>query len=425
MSVHSFEILMNAFIIIGGIFTLYGVYFVIVGAFGLKKPVEAKPAPPKTRFALVSAARNEAAVLPRLLDSLHAQRYPKELFDIYVAPNNCTDNTREVALASGALVFDPAGEIHVKGQVLTQIVDMLLESGKYDAVCFFDSDNLVHPDFLQKMNDACQSGIEVAQGYRDGKNPTESFMTVCYSVYYWIVNKFYNGGREALGLSSLVVGSGYMVTTGLLKKLGGWHTATMTEDYEFTAQCVLSGRRVHHVAQAIVYDELPLTFKTSWKQRRRWCTGFVQGMEIYLGNLLRYAFKKRSGVALDMALTYVSPALQMVSLVCGGVSVVFSAYGIVRFHVLPFARALWLVGGGLVLAFFACCIAAALVMWINKGKASLREAGKGILFFAFFLLSWVPIGIISLFKKQAKWDEITHTKAVSIEQMQADNNENE
>ncbi|MDL2323779.1 glycosyltransferase [Ruminococcaceae bacterium OttesenSCG-928-A16] len=414
MTPHTFEVLMNALMIVGGVFALYGVYFVFVAAFGLKKPAVPPTVAPKTRFALVSAARNEAEVIPRLLESLHAQHYPKELFDIYVAPNNCTDNTREVALAHGALVFDPEGEIRVKGQVLTQIVDMLMKSGEYDAICFFDSDNLVHPNFLQKMNDAHQSGVEVAQGYRDTKNPGDSFMTVCYAIYYWLVNKFYNGGREALGLSSLVVGSGYMVSVGLLQQLGGWHTATMTEDYEFTAQCVLSGRRVHYVAGAVVYDELPLKFGQSWKQRRRWCTGFVQGMEIYLGSLFSHAFKKRSGVALDMALTYMAPALQMVSLVCGAVSLIFSAYGILRFRIMPATQAVWLVLGVLALAFVGCCLGAMLVVWLNRGH-SLRGTGKGILFFAFFLLSWVPIGIICLFKKQAKWDEIKHTNAVGIE----------
>lgn len=416
MTPQLFEILMNVAMIVGGIFALYGLYFGFIALFGLKKPAAPPATAPKTRFALVSAARNEAEVIPLLLESLKVQNYPEDLFDIYVAPNNCTDNTREVALENGAMVFDPVGEIQVKGQVLTQVVDMLMESGKYDAVCFFDADNLVHPNFLQKMNDAYQSGAEVAQGFRDAKNPNASFMTVCYAVYYWIVNKFYNGGREALGLSSLVVGSGYMVSIGFLKEIGGWHTHTMTEDYEFTAQCVLSGRRVHHIADAVVYDELPLTFRQSWKQRRRWCTGFVQGMEAHLGNLTRYSVKKRSGVALDLVLTYVSPALQIVSFTSGLLSLLLSAYGIVRFNILPITQVLWLGSGALLLAFVVCCLAAALVLWLNRTH-SVKSVGKGILFFAFFLLSWLPIGLISLFKKQNKWDEIKHTHAIGFGEM--------
>ncbi|MFQ9679986.1 MAG: glycosyltransferase [Ruthenibacterium lactatiformans] len=53
-------------------------------------------------------------------------------------------------------------------------------------------------------------------------------------------------------------GSGFAVTTALLRRLGGWHTVTMTEDYEFSAQCAMLGERVRFVPEALIYDEQPL-----------------------------------------------------------------------------------------------------------------------------------------------------------------------
>lgn len=315
MTQHTLMFLLNLSLIAGGLFSLYGLYFCIVAAFGLKKRQDIPTAKPDTRFALVIAARNEEAVIGELINSLKAQNYPRSLYDIYVAPNNCTDNTEEVSRAHGAKIFIPTGVIRQKGDVLAQITDKLLGNRKYDAMCVFDADNLVHPDFLQKMNDAYQSGIQVAQGYRNSKNPADSAMATSYAIYYWIVNRFYNGGREALGLSSLVVGSGYMVSTGLLRRLGGWHTQTITEDYEFSGQCVLAGEKVHYVADAMIYDELPLTFAQSWKQRRRWMVGFVQSMRLYMDRLFAAAAERRSAVVLDVALAYVSPVIQLVSLV--------------------------------------------------------------------------------------------------------------
>lgn len=58
--------------------------------------------PLQNRIAVVVAARNEAAVIGNLIESLHQQDYPQELMDVYVIPNNCTDNTKEVALEHGA-----------------------------------------------------------------------------------------------------------------------------------------------------------------------------------------------------------------------------------------------------------------------------------------------------------------------------------
>ena len=57
------------------------------------------------RYAILIAARNEEAVLPHLLDSIHAQDYPAELIDIFVVADNCTDRTAEVARHHGAKVF--------------------------------------------------------------------------------------------------------------------------------------------------------------------------------------------------------------------------------------------------------------------------------------------------------------------------------
>lgn len=56
---------------------------------------------PQTRFAVLIAARNEEPVISGLIESLLRQNYPKELFDIYVIPNNCTDDTAGAAQRAG------------------------------------------------------------------------------------------------------------------------------------------------------------------------------------------------------------------------------------------------------------------------------------------------------------------------------------
>ena len=77
---------------------LYAVYFGVVALFGLRKKLPAAPqAKPEKRFALVVAARNEAAVIGHLVDSLYGQDYPRELYEVIVAPNNCTDDTEQAA----------------------------------------------------------------------------------------------------------------------------------------------------------------------------------------------------------------------------------------------------------------------------------------------------------------------------------------
>ena len=130
---------------------IYGLYFGIMALQGLRKSKSSFPVqPPKKRIACVIAARNEQAVIGPLIDSLFHQDYPRELFEVIVAPNNCTDQTKEVAQEHGARIFEPQGTIKSKGEVLTQIVDQIILKENFDGMCIFDADNLVR----RLMNDA-------------------------------------------------------------------------------------------------------------------------------------------------------------------------------------------------------------------------------------------------------------------------------
>ena len=412
------QILPGFLAIFGLVFALYGGYYLVVALFGLKqnKPLPEKG--PKTRFALLVAARNEQAVIGQLCDSLAAQNYPPQLYEVIVAPNNCAeeDNTEGVARRHGARVFSPVGPVASKGEVLHQMVDAVLEEGRFDAICVFDADNLVHPDFLLRMNDACQAGAGAAQAFRDSKNPADSPVATASSAWYWMLSRFYNGGRERLGLSSLISGSGFMVSCALLRKMGGWHTQTMTEDYEFTAQCLLAGQRVQYVPQAVIYDEQPLRFGTTWRQRRRWSTGGVQAAARYLRPLATQGLRRRSCALLDLCLTFLMPYLQLPSMLLGAVSLGYTAVRLMGDGLLGSAAvlgALLLCGLG---ALCALSLLAALFMKLSCGRL-LPGTLSGLVFFPLYALSWTPITVLSLFRRQKTWDPIAHTRAVGMGQM--------
>lgn len=302
-------------ILMGSLLSLYGLYFVGVALLGFGAGTSFSNAPPTVRFAVIIPARNEEKVIGHLVDSLRKQKYPQGLVDIIVVPNHCTDRTAQAALVHGARIYLPQTTPHTKGDVLGEAINALLTAARHDAICVFDADNLVHPDFLQHMNDAYHQGVCVATSTRDSKNPTGSPTALGSSMVYWLLSRFYNKCREKLGLSCLVTGSGFMVTMAHLQRQGGWHTQTLTEDYEFSAQCVLAGIRVRYVAQAIVYDEQPIAFRQSWRQRRRWTTGYLQGMRCYLGRLLACGLRGKSKACLDMAMTFVQPVMMTVSLI--------------------------------------------------------------------------------------------------------------
>ena len=95
----------------GVICTLFTLYFAFtsVGGVLFRKPEKVPRRPAQKRIAAVIPARNEVAVIGKLVESLLAQDYPRELFDIYVLPNNCRDETERAALRAGARILRDRG----------------------------------------------------------------------------------------------------------------------------------------------------------------------------------------------------------------------------------------------------------------------------------------------------------------------------
>ena len=225
----------------------------------------------KHRFIIALPANNEESVIGNLIKSLKMQDYDKSLFDIYVIADNCTDKTAEVARENGVIVYERFDETKkTKGYALNWFLDKMKDKkDDYDALLVFDADNVVDKNFLNVMNKKLCQGEVLVQGYRDIKNPTDTWVSGGYAIFYWTMNRLYHLARYNMGLSPLINGTAFMVKWDLLID-EGWNTKTLTEDIEFALINISKGVKLGWAKDAIVYDEQPLTFKESWKQRERW-----------------------------------------------------------------------------------------------------------------------------------------------------------
>ena len=62
---------------------------------------------------------------------------------------------------------------------------------------------------------------------------------------------------------------------------------------------------------AVIYDEQPLTFAQSWKQRKRWSTGILQGFSVYFGRLARGIFTEHRIGCFDQMMFFLAPFMQL------------------------------------------------------------------------------------------------------------------
>lgn len=408
--------LLNGFTMVLQLFVLtIAMYYFVVGCFGwIPKKYKNPPANRTNTFALIVAAHDEEMVIGNMVDSLVSLDYPRDAFDIFVIADNCSDRTAQIAREHGALVherFDTTAR--GKGFALEWMFDKLFHMEKqYDFVAIFDADNLVHSQFLKEMNQQINHGYNVVQGYIDSKNPFDSWITCAYSFSFWSISRVFQMARHNLGLCCQLSGTGFVIKTQLLQKLG-WGATCLTEDMEFTMKLALNDEKVGWAHNAIVYDEKPLTLRQSWSQRKRWMQGHADVASRFFGKLVKKAFKEGKFMCLDCALYLVQP-IRIISM---GIVTLFAwlqmAYpdGNIGFFQMSylFSPIVW--NTFVVLQFMYMPVVIAI-----ERKQFDRKMLWGYITFMFYNLTWIPITIQGVIdKNKTEWSHTKHTRQIRIE----------
>ncbi|WP_155890046.1 glycosyltransferase family 2 protein [Peribacillus kribbensis] len=404
-------------------------YQTLMSYLGMRKYKKTEIKEAKHRFAVLVAAHNEERVIGQICRNLKNLAYPKHLYDIYVICDNCSDKTAEEARNAGVTAMErKEPEKRGKGFGLEWMFERLWEMEEegitYDAVVMFDADNLVGRDFLQIINTKLLEGHEVVQAYLDTKNPEDTWVTKSYSFAYWSTNRIYQLVREHLGLTAQLGGTGVTVSTKVLKDIG-WGATSLTEDLEFTQRYILkTGKRVAWAHDARVYDEKPLGFAQSFRQRIRWMQGHFDTMTRYAIPLLSEGIKKRKWMLIDSAIYLIMPSRSILALILMAAGLL-SLTGVYKAEG-PFGNVVdrsllfngW-VYGIFILAYLSLPFTAMI----------LEKKGKKLHWFVvsyIFGLSWIPVTILGFLKRnQREWSHTVHTRSVAIEELELDGEESQ
>lgn len=301
---------MQVLTIITGVFTFlmtclcfYQAVYIAVSLFC--KPKTFGPGKPN-RFAVLISARNEEKVIGYLLDSIAAQDYPKELFDVYVVADNCTDRTAEVARAHGANVVERFNkEKRGKGYALDYLLHRIKEKysgySYYDGYLVVDADNLLDRNFITEINKVFSAGYRVVTSYRNSKNYEQCWESSGSALMLLRETLHLNNARMILGNSCTVGGTGFVTGHELIERMDGWNHYMLTEDIEFSLECVSLGVKIGYAHEAKLYDEQPINIKQLWNQRMRWSKGYLQAYFAYFIPLCRsFKLKGNKFSAYDM-----------------------------------------------------------------------------------------------------------------------------
>ena len=407
-----------------GLFYIHYFVFAFVGLFTKKTFPKAEE---QKKYGIVVSARNEASVIGNLIKSIQKTDYPQDKLHIFIVAHNCTDNTAQVCRELGATVYEYSNENEkTKGYALKYLFNRIEEDYKienFDGFYVFDADNIVSNNYFNKMNDAfvankCEA---VITSYRHSKNFGYNMMSGLYGLYFLNGCRFEMRGRTATNCSTRVSGTGYLMSSNVVKN--GWNYVTLTEDWELTADQIIENHKVVYCDEAEFYDEQPTSFKVMWRQRVRWSRGHLLVCVTRLKDLLKSLFGKKKEHKYKVSLyDNIANILPF--------GLIFFVLGILQFIILLFAPlfglSFWLVmwnwAKGMLFTFasvYLTCFIGAIVIFIAerkrvKGVKWYKKLGISLLW-PLFLIIQMPIDAVALFSKNLAWKTIPHHDTTAIE----------
>ena len=370
------------------------------------------------KYAILIPGRNEEKVIPHLIASIKGQSYPAELLDIFVIADNCTDKTAEVARAAGAYhVIERFNKKQIgKGYALDYALNLIKKDfgdNNYDGYFVFDADNLLDENFITEMNKMFSNGHRIITSYRNTKNYGTSWVSAGGSLWYLRESRFLNHPRTIMNTSCAISGTGFLVHHEVLDKIGGWKFFLLTEDLEFSLQQVLEGETICYCNNAVLYDEQPVLFSQSWRQRMRWTKGSMQLTKKYFFKMVKGMFTGRGFACFDLAVSTMIPL--MLTIVSGFVLLAFTILGIIlNLDLTVIARTLF---DTFVNSYFML-LGIAVVSTISEWDKIFAPISKKILYtftFPIFMFSYIPITFVALFSRDISWKPITHDQVKTLD----------
>ncbi len=333
----------------------------------------------------------------------------------------CTDKTADRAREAGAIVYE-RNDLARKGKswVMDYGFDRILnEYGDiYEAFFVMDADNVLSPDYTEIMNDAFDAGYLVCTSYRNSKNFDSSWISAGSALWYLREARFLNNVRMMNGTSCAISGSGWLVSSKIVKGMHGWDFHTLTEDIQFSTFCSIHNIQIGY-APAEFFDEQPVTFKASWVQRMRWTKGFYQIFFSYGSDLVKAVVQGRFA-AYDMLMT-IAPGI-LLTLVSASVHLAYLAIGSLSHGFIATASELSMALGSLVMlvigAYVTFFFMGLLTTVVERSHIHARRSRiiSNLFTFPLFMLTYIPIGVVAFFKK-VEWVPTKHDIVVSFDEV--------
>ena len=227
----------------------------------------------------VPAYRENPDMLNETLSSLARLDYPD--FEVMVILNNTPDEVHWGPVEKHCKTLGPRFKFlnlqDVKG-FKAGALTLAMEQVSPDAtiLALIDADYVVDKDWLKDLVPAFADPkiafVQAPQDHRDG--PESAFKTAINSEYagFFDIGMVQRNERNAL----IAHGTMLLIRRSSFDEVGGWSTATITEDTELGLRLLEAGYEGTYTSRRYGWGLLPDTFEAFKTQRHRWAYGAMQ-----------------------------------------------------------------------------------------------------------------------------------------------------
>jgi len=238
---------------------------------------------------------NELYVVPRLIESICALDYPRELLEIQVLDDS-TDETQQLAIelvqkakAQGYNIKYLHRETRAGFKAGALFWGLRQASGEY--VVIFDADFTPAPNFLRRtlpyFKDPKVGMVQVRWGHT---NADYSLLTRLQSVFLDGHFMLEHTARNRSGAFFNFNGTAGIWRRKTIETSGGWQADTLTEDLDLSYRAQMAGWRFIFLPDVVCPGELPVDIHSYRSQQYRWAKGSMQVSKKLLLKLLRQPF---------------------------------------------------------------------------------------------------------------------------------------
>jgi cellulose synthase/poly-beta-1,6-N-acetylglucosamine synthase-like glycosyltransferase len=251
---------------------------------------------------------NEMYVIERLLDSVAAIRYPKELLEIQVLDDS-TDETTAIASLAVERYRAQGFDIHYLHRTdrtgyKAGALDAGLKSATGDFVLIFDADFIAPPDMLEKtLGHFADPQVGMVQARWGHINRDYSLLTEVQSImldgHFIMEHGARSRGRRFFNFN----GTAGVWRRTVISDAGGWQHDTLTEDLDLSYRAQMRGWRFVYLPDLVAPAELPVEMNAFKTQQQRWAKGSVQVCKKLLPRILASELPWREKVEATFHLT--------------------------------------------------------------------------------------------------------------------------